>query len=243
MFQYYVVEIFKSLDKREVSDEQLAALEWAYLPVFEYSDRPPRALQKALATNPGFFVEVLSKVYRPSKESGLEEPPPNDLEREQAIARQAYNLLRTWRRVPGTMNDGILEPAALESWVREARILAAQVGREAIADHQIGQVLAHAPRDPDGIWPAIPVRDLIEITRSQELERGVFIGIHNSRGVTSRAMNDGGAQERDLARYYRQSSEATALEWPRTSALLEQIAESYEHEGTRHDEDMERRDW
>ena len=243
MFQYYVVEIFKSLDKREVSDEQLAALEWAYLPVFEYSDRPPRALQKALATNPGFFVEVLSKVYRPSKESGLEEPPPNDLEREQAIARQAYNLLRTWRRVPGTMNDGILEPAALESWVREARILAAQVGREAIADHQIGQVLAHAPRDPDGIWPAIPVRDLMEITRSQELERGVFIGIHNSRGVTSRAMNDGGAQERDLARYYRQSSEATALEWPRTSALLEQIAESYEHEGTRHDEDMERRDW
>jgi hypothetical protein len=56
-------------------------------------------------------------------------------------------------------------------------------------------------------------------------------------------MNDGGAQERELARYYRQCSQATALEWPRTSALLEQIAESYEHEGTRHDEDTERRDW
>ena len=56
-------------------------------------------------------------------------------------------------------------------------------------------------------------------------------------------MNDGGAQERDLARYYRRCSEEAALEWPRTSAMLEQIAKSYEEEGIRHDEDAERRDW
>lgn len=243
MFQYYVVEIFKSLDKRAVSDEQLAALEWAYLPVFEYSDRPPRALQKAMATQPHFFVEVIRKVYRPSTESGIEEPPPGDPEREEAIIRQAYNLLRTWRRLPGTTDDGILEPAALEAWVREARIQAAQVGREAMADYCIGQVLAHSPRDPEGIWPAVPVRDLIEITRSHDLEQGLHVGVHNSRGVTSRLPSDGGAQERDLAQYYRRCSEETALEWPRTSALLEQLAKSYEQEGVRHDEDAERRDW
>jgi hypothetical protein len=244
MFRHYIVEIFKYLDQSgEVSDVQLAGLEWSYLPLFEFSDRPPRMLQKALATEPRFFIEVLTKVYRPSKESGIEEPAPNDLEREQAIARQAYDLLRAWCRVPGTTDDGILEPAALEGWVKETRILAAPVGREAIADHQIGQVLAHSPPDPEGIWPAVPVRDLIEITRSQELERGLWVGVHNKRGVTSRAANDGGAQERDLARYYRRCAGETALEWPRTSAVLEQIAESYEHEGTRHDQDTERRDW
>ena len=127
--------------------------------------------------------------------------------------------------------------------MKHARIEAAQVGREAIAVHQIGQVLAYAPRDPEGIWPAIPVRELIEITRSHELERGLIVGVRNSRGVTSRAMNDGGTQERDLARYYRRCSEATALEWLRTSAVLEQIAKSYEEEGIWHDEDAERRDW
>lgn len=244
MFRHHVVEIFKMLDKTgAISDGQLAALEWSYLPLFEFSDRPPRMLQKALATEPRFFVEVLSKVYRPSTESGIEEAPPDDLEREQAIARQAYNLLRAWRRIPGTTEDCILDPAALEVWVREARILAVQGGRDTIADHQIGQVLANAPRDSEGIWPAIPVRDLIEITRSQELERGVFIGVRSSRGVTSRAPNDGGAQERELARYYRRCSEETALEWPRTSSVLEQIAKSYEEEGIRHDEDAERRDW
>jgi hypothetical protein len=243
MFQHYVVEIFKSLDKREVSDEQLAALEWAYLPVFEYTDRPPRALQKALATQPRFFVEVIRKVYRPSKESGIEEPPPDDPEREEAIIRQAYNLLRTWRRLPGTTDAGVLEAAALEAWVKEARIQAAQVGREAMADYCIGQVLAHAPRDPEGIWPAVPVRDLVEITRSHDLEQGLHVGVHNSRGVTTRAPNDGGTLERDLAQYYRRCAEETALEWPRTSALLERLAKSYEQEGARHDEDAERRDW
>ena len=112
-----------------------------------------------------------------------------------------------------------------------------------MADYCIGQVLAHAPRDPEGIWPAVPVRDLIEITRSHDVEQGLHVGVHNSLGVTLRAPNDGGAQERDLARYYRRCSEETALEWPRTSVLLEQLAKSYEQEGVRQDEDAERRDW
>jgi hypothetical protein len=204
MFRHNVVEMFKTLDKtQDVPDEQMAALEWAYLPLFQFSDRPPRMLQKALSTEPAFFIEVLRKVYRPSKESGIEEPSPEDPDREQAIARQAYDLLRTWRRLPGTSDDGKLDPAALESWVKEVRSQAAQIGRSAIADQQIGQVLAHAPRDAEGIWPVVPVRDLIEITRSAELERGIYLGIRNSRGATWRGMTDGGAQERDLAQYYR----------------------------------------
>jgi hypothetical protein len=244
MFSHHIVEIFKTLDHSgEVSDAQLAGLEWLYLPLFQFSDRPPRMLQKALATDPRFFIEVLRKVYRPSKESGIEEPPPDGLEREQAIVRQAYELLQAWCRVPGTTDDGVLEAGALEAWVKEARIQAACIGREDVADSRIGQVLAHAPHDEEGIWPAVPVRDLIEVTRSQELERGLVIGVHNKRGVTSRAANDGGAQERELAQYYYRCSEQTALEWPRTSAVLEQIAKSYEVEGTRHDEDAERRDW
>ena len=84
---------------------------------------------------------------------------------------------------------------------------------------------------------------MIEITRSRDLERGIFAGIHNSRGPTWRCMTDGGAQERELAKDYRKCSEETALEWPRTSAMLEQIAKSYEHEGGWHDDDAERRDW
>ena len=244
MFQYYVVEIFKYLDRTGlVSEAEMAALEWAYLPLFRFSDRPPRALQNALSSSPRFFVEVLCALYRPTKESGIEEPVPADPERASAIASQAHDLFHAWRRLPGTTDDNVLDAGALESWIKEARKLSAEVGRGQVGDLQIGQMLAAAPRDPDGIWPAIPVRDVIEITRSRDLERGIFAGIHNSRGPTWRSMTDGGAQERELAKDYRKCSEETALEWPRTSAMLEQIAKSYEHEGGWHDDDAERRDW
>ena len=127
--------------------------------------------------------------------------------------------------------------------MKEARILWENSSRLSVADQHIGSVLAHAPADAAGVWPDVPVRNLVEITRSKDLETGLVIGRRNSRGVTSRSMTDGGAQDRDLAKIYREWSRATELQWPRTSALLERIAKSYEHGGRTHDEDVERHQW
>ena len=68
--------------------------------------------------------------------------------------------------------------------------------------------------DADGIWPALPIREVIEATRSRDLETGVIIGKSNRRGVTTRAMGDGGNQERELAEQYREWSQAAAFDWP-----------------------------
>ena len=142
------------------------------------------------------------------------------------------------------MTDGRIDGAALEAWVKEARQLAATVGRAEIADQKIGEALSASPRDPDdNIWPARPVRDVVEITRSKHLESGLSLGLRNRRGVTTRRPSDGGEQERDLVKQYRHSSTATALEWPRTSAVLERIAQSYEEDARWHDEDAERMGW
>ncbi|MGA3343064.1 MAG: hypothetical protein ABSD11_21360 [Methylocella sp.] len=64
-----------------------------------------------------------------------------------------------------------------------------------------------------------------------------------SRGVTMRSPLDGGAQERDLATNYHRCSKAVALEWSRTSALLEKIARSFEDKGRHEDEAAEQREW
>ncbi len=192
------------------------------MPVLEHSERPLTVLIKALAERPAFFMEVLSALFRPSEESGIVEPEPNDRERAQAVASQAFDLLRQWDHVPGTMPDGHIDGAALEAWVKETRQLAAATGRAEIADKKNGEALSESPRDPDdNIWPARAVHDVVEITRSKYLEFGLSIGLRNRRGVTSRRSSDGGEQERDLVKQYREFSAATALEWPRTSAVLE----------------------
>jgi hypothetical protein len=225
MFQYYVTQIFDKLDEDPtVTQSQIAGLEWSYLKVFEYSNRTPKALPKFLATSPQFFLEVLSAAYRGEDEKSLDENA-EDYEIQKSMAGQAWSLLHSWAHVPGLLDDGkVVNGAELEAWVREARILSAKAGRAAISDQIIGQMLAHAPADADGTWPCRPVREVIEIFRSADIETGIHTGVINKRGVTTRLPTDGGAQERDLAAQYEAWSEKTRLESPRTSALLAKIA-------------------
>jgi transcriptional regulator with XRE-family HTH domain len=244
MFRYYLTEILKRLDEDgDRFENEIATAEWAFLPLFRFSGRPTSALHKLLARSPAFFVEVLSSLYKPSKDSGIEEPPPADPERAMAIASQAYELLRAWRRIPGTRDDQTIDVAVLEAWVTEVRSLCAKVGRAAIGDQQIGQILSGAPPDADGAWPIIAVREMIENTRSREIERGVLVGVLNGRGVTSRGMTDGGEQERDLVVRYQRYADAVAFEWHRTAAVLSQIAQNYEDQARRFDDDAERNEW
>jgi hypothetical protein len=79
------------------------------------------------------------------------------------------------------------------------------------------------------------VRDLVERLGNREIENGIHVGRMNLRGVTSRGIYDGGGQERSLAAEYRRWSVMTAGAWPRTSRLLRELAESYEHEAAEQD--------
>lgn len=242
MFEHYVTLIFDKLDHDgSVTGDQIARLEWSYLKPLEYSNRTPTALLKLLATSPDFFVQVLSTAYRGESEKGLDEND-EDYEVKKSMAAQAWSLLHNWTHVPGLV-DGKIDGAALEAWVREARILCAKADRAAIGDQVIGQVLAHALADDDGTWPCLPVRELIEITRSKDLEAGIQTGVYNKRGVTTRSPKDGGEQEREIAARYRDWSEKTRLEFPHTGAVLAKIAETYEWDAKHHDEDADMQQW
>jgi transcriptional regulator with XRE-family HTH domain len=243
MFLFSVEELLQRLDKaNDVAEDEVARLEWIYLSMLEHSRRPPVVLHKTLSTSPEFFVQVLRSVYRPARDSGIQEEVVEDSKQARALASHAYGLLRSWHRVPGD-TGGTIDSAALQEWVKRARALCAEAGRGDIGDQHIGNVLASSPAEPDGVWPAKAVRELIERTPSQHLHTGVMLGIHNNRGGTWRGLADGGAQERSIASRYHEYAKATELEWPRTSALLEQIARSYEEEGQQHDQRAERTDW
>jgi hypothetical protein len=61
--------------------------------------------------------------------------------------------------------------------------------------------------------------------------------------VTVRMPTDGGELERDLVARYRDDAKACALAWPRTRAVLERMAESYERDAEQEDQSAEQRDW
>lgn len=232
---YDISRLLDYLKERGVEDEAIALLEWRYLPLL-HDDSRTLALERLLARSPATFVDLVTLVFRRKNEDADGEPQSVD----PTLASNAYRLLREWRIVPGTRADGTVDGAALNEWLDEARRLLTDADRRDVGELQIGEVLAHAPEDPDGTFPTLPVRDVLEAAPHNRFERGFSIGLFNKRGVTSRGLTDGGKQEYDLADKYESWAGAVQATHPRTASALRDLAESYREEGRRNDDEVKR---
>jgi hypothetical protein len=219
--QYILERGFDELRLRtDVPLDDIAQLEFAYLPMFRMREKP-LVLHRMLVERPSLFVEVVAVVYK--SEHGEAEHLDEGARR---LATSAYELLEGLHTLPGQAGDKI-DVEKLLAWCMEVRELATKADRLSMAEQRVGQVLACAPADPeDGAWPHEAVRVAIEKMASDRLERGLSLARVNQRGVYSKAIGEGGAQERELA--------AQCLRWadsvpkfPRTVAMLRRIAENW----------------
>ena len=228
-----IERLLRYLQDSRADEDRLAVLEWRLRPALPLRSNSP-VLERRLARDPAFFVEVLSLAFK--SKSGVSES-----EGHPQLATNAYRLLSDWGVVPGSVQDGAsVDPDQLVPWVDEVQSLLRQADRETIGMEMIGRVLAKAPADPDGTWPTLAVRELVEDMRDTALEDGFRVQLFNSRGVTSRSPAAGGDQERALAASFIARADRISDQWPRTASILRSLAASYEYEGQRHDEDAEK---
>ena len=237
MLAHYAEQLFIFLDSQSVDPERMAQLEWSWLRVIEHTKRGAKVLPKQVTSSPKIFVELLKVVYRaegePKKETISED--------EKKIGRQASHLLEGIHTIPGLKSigdDKIIDPSVLQNWVNGARKLAQDIGRLKVCDTQIGHILSYAPQSPDGSWPCVEVRDLIEEIQSSNLDNGFRTGKYNQRGVVFRG--PGGKQEWDLVKHYQELAERVRIGWPRTAAILDNLAKDYEYEAKHWDEEAKR---
>jgi hypothetical protein len=232
---YEIGQLLDFLERENVDPTTLVQLEWGYFAALNY-EREARALYTHLAQHPPAFVDLVTAAFRGTSER------KRQLNEQAALhARNSYDVLSKWRRIPGLADDGTIDADVLTNWVRQARILLAERDRTDIGDELIGQLLSGSPNGRDGAWPAEPVRELIENIGSQQLEAGLHIGRLNARGVTSRSVYAGGDQERELVEQYQDWAVKITPRWPRTARMLRGIAESYERDAQRHDAEAELR--
>jgi hypothetical protein len=233
---YYAAELIDYMEKEveagRITEEEVAKLELVYLPLLTH-EREPNILHKAMGAEPSLFVDAACHAFRAE---GEDERELDDAARAQALL--AYELLSSWRTLPGLKN-GVIDQEHLNTWVDEARRRLAESRRIAIGDQLIGQVLSGSPEGADGVWPAEPVRDVIERLKSDELEAGLHMGRFNQRGVTMRDPLAGGGQERTLMERYEADAAKLAARWPRTAGLLRAFSRTYQREATREDLDAE----
>jgi hypothetical protein len=75
---------------------------------------------------------------------------------------------------------------------------------------------------------------------SEDLADGFVFECINKRGVYSKAFSEGGDQERELAEQYRSWSEGNQ-KYPRTSSVLETVAQSWLKHAVQEDTKAEHR--
>jgi hypothetical protein len=129
----------------------------------------------------------------------------------------------------------------MRDWITKARELLRNANRATIGDQQIGQALVSVPSGADGLWPAEAVRDLLEDLDSDHIDKGLETAIYNSRGVTTRSLDEGGRQERELVNKHVEAAEAFLDKWPHIARIHRRIADAYEREAEREDAEAERR--
>jgi hypothetical protein len=230
---YALQGLLDYLRSSNLDEDRLAVLEWQLLPARGFDEHSP-VLERRLARDPAFFVEIMSMCFRRSDGTTEHDVP-------EAVARNAYRLLGEWKIVPGSDTEGgEVNESDLTEWVTQARALAAERDRTDICDLYIGHVLAYAREDADGSWPTLPVRNVIDKLANPKIENGFRTETYNKRGVVTRGLSDGGQQERVLAAQFDQWAHRVADRWPRTAAVLRSLTETYQAEARREDEEAER---
>src|ERR1022692_2121596 len=238
VYQLDAHNISKALDNLQeragVTEEEMAMLEFRYIDALDHTRHGIPNLQRQLSKSPSLFVQAVALCFKPR--DGGEDPPEWNFgteEQRRALTGAAYTLLTKAKRIPGTDEGGTIKSLDLRAWIKEVRAFCQKVGRAITGDQMIGQLLAAAPPDNDGLWPCAPVREALEEVASPNISKGMTMGVYNSRGAHWRG--EGGDQESALARKYRTWSRRLQFESPYVADLLEQIASSYDRDASRED--------
>ena len=230
MDAHNIIEIIKALqDDPDIDPDDLCQIEWTYLNLingYYHRDASPKALENGLASDPIFFCKVIRHIYRSEKKT---EPTKEFSEQEKAIAENAYKLLDKWKTLPGTQSDGQFLPDQFEKWLKRTKEACNESGHLEVALMHIGNVLIHAPPDPEGLWIHQTVASALNAMDEEEMRNSFRSGMYNSRGVHT--VDPTGKPERELAQKYKQKAEEVEnAGYHRFAVTLRKLAERYERE-------------
>lgn len=224
-----LAELLDRLADAGTPTADLARFEYAYFPVLQHR-RHPTAYMRMIAAEPTWFVDLVTTV----EGDGGEHPVSPE------VFKRAWSLLDTWVSTPPSPEHALSDPEALRGW------LDAVVEDPRCDEHvmwRLGEWLGrHGDTEAD-VWPPESVCAFIEehAGREPRLLDGFAAGVSARRGVTSRAMGEGGDQERELNRFFAELASRTRLRgWARAAAALDGVADGYAQDAEREDQHAEK---
>jgi hypothetical protein len=226
MLQDYVENLFQKLyeDMSSLDEDEIVSVEMRWFELLN-SDcagnetKIPRGIKKASYTNPNFFIGLISIVFTKDEDNKYDKD----------LRRRCFSILNKLVATSKTEKDSL---DIIENIIRDTRKKFQNTDLATIADVKLGELLANTPPEPsDNIFPQKSIRDIIEEIKSDDFEIGFSIGVSNKGGFKFVSCSNAGEEERKTASRFYDFAEKLSLEYPRTSAMIKEIAENYKQNG------------
>ena len=223
--KYSIVELIKFLQtESSVNSDDLFRVEWEYLCSSNSYEFMPQCLENRLTKNPEFFCKVI-RLVSPSKNKDQSLKKPTKESR--AIKENVWRLLYAWKTLPGIQDDGIFNAELFTRWLQRVKELCKESSHLDVALISIGEILIHAPPDPDGLWIHRAVATALneDNPETDSMRHGFHIATLNSCGIYT---------DEDLARQFRDKAEEVEnAGFHRLADILQRIAKHYDREAKR----------
>ena len=214
----YIHELFDKLyNNLNADDMDIARLELAYIPLFQYEGKP-QGLIRCFTKMPELFVEFISIVWKPDNYD-----ENSTLAKDQNIISRCHDALRLFNEIPGC-NTKLIDKSIFQYWIQSTKQIAANLGYTNAFKISIGKLLSYSPVGSDGVFPHEIVRDYLESHSSETLIDVFVCEKINQRGIHSPT---GGVQEEKMAKQYKDDAAEIRVKFPISATVLDNLSEWY----------------
>ena len=207
MTEHYIIKLIDKLQRSpKIRDEYLFQVEWRLLvPLNRIGMRlKPKLLEYKMASDPGFFCQLIQAAYRPASNTVSSEFNKKDVN----IAQMACSLIRHWKTIPGTKRNGEFIKENFTEWLKSVKEICKESDHLEIALQKIGEMLMHAISDKDeqdGLWINKVVAEALDADDAEAMREGFGIAILNARGV--HRVDPSGKPEKEFAAKYKEMAD------------------------------------
>ena len=132
---------------------------------------------------------------------------------------------------PGSHKDGTFDGDTLNAWLEKVKEISNESGHLDVSLSAVGQVLFHAPPDPNGFWIHHSAARVLNIKENKKMRNGFYTAVINSRGVFTCTK---GEEERTIAAKYKaRAEELDSHGYNRFADTFRDLAAHYEQEAER----------
>lgn len=233
---YYIGSVIEDLDKSEDPEIISALIQiefFAYRALEHHRDINSLRLIKELMSKPELLMELMVMAYKSDDINDEEEVSESEINNSKLMATCSFSILYNLSCCPGVDGQGNVNPDALRTYIYRLYELSVEHHRSQVTDMVVGSLLGNLPRNDS--YPQDILGEIVEELKSDSVDEHIQMRIFNSRGVTTRAIAEGGDQERELVALYKIYRDKVKFKYPRLAKIFKKMMGRYEHYANRED--------